>query len=458
MYEVTMPKLSDSMETGQILEWKVREGDQVREGDVLADIESDKATLELECFRAGTMARILHGDGAEVPVGQTIALIAEEGETIQPPEQPRPARPEPQPQPSTPPPPQAPAEKPKPPPQPGQRLRISPHARKLAEQHGVDPTKLPGSGPGGRIIARDVEAAAAQPPQSASPRRELRKEKDIDPMALALATRRGIDPTAIAGTGTGGRITVDDVLAAAPRPSPVSPADQELPPLEVAPDEADLEEAPFRLKTQAMRVTASKHLIPHFYLTRGADVTRLLELKDKLKAEFGATVTHFVLKACLEAVKRHPEVNRSYDRGRIINWKGIHLGLAVETERGLTVAVLRDAQDLSLAEVAERTRGLVEKARAGKLSAAERRHPSLTVTNLGMLDVEHFAPIINPPSSITIGVASALPAPVVRGDAVCIRTLMRLTLSCDHRIVDGVTAARFLGTLKGLLEDPDALL
>jgi pyruvate dehydrogenase E2 component (dihydrolipoamide acetyltransferase) len=142
----------------------------------------------------------------------------------------------------------------------------------------------------------------------------------------------------------------------------------------------------------------------------------------------------------------------------VFTWKGIHLGIAVDTDDGLTVAVLRNAQGLDLAQIAERTRDLVEKARAGKLSAEERRHPTFTISNLGMLDVEHFQPIINPPSSVTLGVSSALPSPVVEGDSIHIGQVMRLTMSCDHRIVDGATAARFLNAMKTLLEDPDALL
>jgi len=205
-------------------------------------------------------------------------------------------------------------------------------------------------------------------------------------------------------------------------------------------------------------VVASKHVIPHFYVTVSANVTRLLERKDELKAKWGATVTHLVMLACLKAIEKHPEVNWSYDRGRVIKWRGIHLGLAVQAETGLTVAVLRDAQSLSPTQIVERTGALVEHARAGKLSADERRHPSFTISNLGMFEVEHFQPIINPPSSITLAVASALPAPVVVGDGIRVGRVMKLTASCDHRMIDGVTAAQFLRDLKGLLEAPEALL
>ncbi len=431
MYEVTMPKLSDSMTSGQIVEWKVKEGDTVSEGDVLAEIESDKATLDLECFTHGTVAKILRPAGQEAAVGETIATIAAEAEARPVAPTPKPtATQEPQAQPVSPAPPQAAALSSTPPKQPVTKdlrprnvpgtLPISPYARMLAQKRGVDYTKLQGSGPGGRIVAADIERATVGLPDRAE------------------------------GADTAGRASRATI--------PPSP-DEELPPIVVAPDEADVEEAPYRLKTQARIVTASKHVIPHFYMTRGADVTKLMAMKDELKEKFGgATVTHLVMLAAAKAIQANPLVNRSYDRGKIIKWRGINLGIAVETDQGLTVAVLRGAQGLSLKEIVERTKLLIAHARAGKLAPDERNHPTFTITNLGMFDVEHFEPIINPPSAITLGVASALPAPVIRGDAIFIARVMRLTLSCDHRIIEGVTAARFLASLKDLLEDPEALL
>jgi pyruvate dehydrogenase E2 component (dihydrolipoamide acetyltransferase) len=234
--------------------------------------------------------------------------------------------------------------------------------------------------------------------------------------------------------------------------------DEELPTLELAEDEAEIEKASFRQRTQARRVTAAKHAIPHFYITSCAEVTSLLEAKEELKAEHGATLTHLVMLACIKALSAHPEVNRSYDRGNIIKWKGIHLGLAIDTPEGLTVAVLRNAQALPLPELVERSKALVERARDGKLSAEERAHPTFVVSNLGMYDVEHFEAIINPPAAITLAIASALDAPVVLNGEIVPGKLMRLTISCDHRILDGVTAAKFLKDLKALLEDTERLL
>ena len=418
MYEVTMPKLSDSMTVGKIIEWKVSEGAAVREGDVIAEVESDKAVMELECFQDGVVAKIVHDDGDEAAVGEVIAYIGAAGEEAPP------GTPAPEPQPQTEPrptPPPAPAPEPPAPAPAAPRaadgsVRISPYAKKLALERGIDYTRIQGSGPGGRIIAADIDAAkagASAPTQAETP---------------------------------------------APEPAVRPSADEELPPVVVTEEEADVEDAPFRLKTQARIVVAAKHVIPHFYVTRSVDVTELMERKAHYKEQHAASVTHMVMRACLKALEQHPEINRSYDRGRIIKWKAVNLGLAIGTDQGLTVAVLKRANELSFKELVERIPALVEKARAGKLSTEERQHATFTISSLGMFDVEQFEPIVNPPSAVTLGVASALPAPVVRGDAIFFGQLMRVTASCDHRIIDGIAAAKFLTTLRSLLEDPDKLL
>lgn len=489
MYEVTMPKLSDSMEVGKIIEWKVGEGDEVHEGDVLAEVESDKAVMELECFRDGTIEKIVHGDDTEVPVGELIAVIdtgegapPEEAEEEEPQEEEAPAQepeeaPEGEPEEEEE---EAPAEEPEEEEaeeeekeeeapeseeeerKEEERVAISPYARKLAEEKGVDYRQIEGSGPDGRIVARDIKEAAGGKTEAPPEKAEAPSGKvNAEPLAAALAVRYGLDLGDIEGSGADGKVTVDDVVAA--RGEAVSAErtplpDEEMPALEVTEEEAEVEDASFRLKTQARRVIGSQHAIPHFYVTRAADVTELLERKDKLKEQYGVTVTHLIMLACIRALEEHPEINRSYDRGRVIKWKGINLGLAVETEQGLTVAVLRGADELSLEELVDETNALVERARSGKLSGEERQHPGFTITNLGMYDVEHFEPIINPPSSITLAVASALPAAVVKDGAVEVGRLMKLTAACDHRIIDGVAAAEFLQTVRALLEAPDDLL
>lgn len=426
MHEVTMPKLSNTMEVGQIISWHVKEGDTVGEGDVLAEIESDKAVVELECPHGGVLARIVCGEGEEVPVGGVIAYVGAEGEELPPeekwPGKERPAEPKKE-QPgvgrSAPAAAPAEAEKLKPAEAepaaagtPGGRIAISPAARKLAQERGIDYRRLKGSGPGGRILTADVENAAVERPP-------------VRPERLATA-----------GPSTG----------------------EEMPVLEVGSDEADIEELPFRMKTMVRRLVAANQAIPRFYLTGSAEVTALMQRMDELREKHGATVTHVVMLACLKALERHPEVNRSYDRDRIIKWKDVNLGLAVDTDKGLTVGVIPKAQGLSLKEIVEKTRPVVEAARTGKASAERSRHPTFTITNLGMFGVDEFAPVINPPSSVTLAVAAALEKPVVRDGQIRVGKVMNLTLSCDHRVLDGATAARFLKDLKQLLETPDRLL
>ncbi len=422
MYEVTMPKLSDSMEEGKIIEWKVAEGDAVHEGDVIAEVESDKAVMELECFQDGVVAAIKHGNDSEVAVGEVIALIADDGE-VGADEQ---------------------AEVSAPP----ESAHVA-EAPAPAEEPKLKPEKKPAR-PKRKAAAKTKPAAPATGGRVA-----------ISPYAKKLADDRGIDIRAITGTGPDGRIVANDIDTLGKRPTPASPKprpDDELPALDVTDDEAEVLDMPFRLKTQALRVTHSKHLIPHFYLTRGADVTALFERREELKAKFAATVTHLIAFACVRALVDVPDANRSYDRGKIIKWKGVNLGIAVATDEGLTVAVVRNAQELSFEQLVERSRELVERARANKLSASERSHASFTLTNLGMFGIEHFEPIINPPSSVTLGVASALPETVIRGNAIHVGKVMKFSASCDHRIIDGITGATFMARLVELLENPDELL
>jgi pyruvate dehydrogenase E2 component (dihydrolipoamide acetyltransferase) len=462
MYEVTMPKLSDSMEEGKIIEWKVKPGDAVSAGDVIADVESDKAVMELECFEDGTLAEIKHGDDSEVAVGAVIALIDTEGaaekdasreerekaETGKEEESREKGK--------------GVEEDEKEEQKDGAKGEAAPSAEPEPED---EPEPEPRSRPAGKPKPVRREPVAATPaPQSEIARSPL---SVISPYAKKLADDAGLDYRLLRGSGPDGRIVAKDVEAAikvlkpgsrAPEKKTPARPDDELPELDVSEDEAELSDMPFRLKTQALRVTHAKHLIPHFYITRGADVTKLLERRAELKKQHGATVTHLVELGVVKAIQANPDVNRSYDRGRIIAWKGVRLGLAVATDSGLNVAVIPHAEELSLPDLIERSKDLVERARAGKLKPDERKHASFTITNLGMYGVEHFEPIINPPSSITLAVSAALDETIVRNNEIFIGKVMRLSASVDHRIVDGAMAAQFLASLVELLENPDELL
>ena len=283
----------------------------------------------------------------------------------------------------------------------------------------------------------------------------FRSAGKLDRLARGLADKLGVKTEDLPGTGTGGRVTAGDVAAAA---GAREAEGAELPPLDLAPGEAEVSEASFRMRTMARRVTASARSIPHFFVTRPADVTALVGREAELRKSGGVTFTHLVMLGALKTLAKHPGVNRSYDHGRIIAWKAVNLGLAVATDEGLTVAVLREAERLSLGALAAKSRELVELARSGKLSPEARAHATFTVSNLGMYGVEHFQPVINPPSAVTLAVGAALEAPMVRDGRAAVGRVLRLTAACDHRIIEGAAAAEFLKDLCGLLEDPEALL
>ncbi len=413
MHEVTLPKLSNTMEMGQIAGWRIREGDPVAKGEVIAEIETDKAMVEMESPEEGVLLKIVHGEGAEVEVGTVIAYIGTAGE--------------------------------------------------------VPPTeeKAPAAGKAPAAAAASA-APTATTPQAAKPTAEVSPGRvSISPAARKLAEEKGIDPAQIRGSGPGGRITTDDIEKAAASRAVTAPAtapatrpagDEGLPAIEFTSEEADLEKVAFRTMAMVRRVIAAKQEIPHFYMSASVDVTALMARKDELKSAHGATVTHLIMLACVRALHAHPEVNRSYDARGIVRWKHVNLGLAIDTPKGLTVGVIPRAETLSLAALVRETQTLVDGAKAGELSAEQRRNPTFTISNLGMFGVEDFAPIINPPSSVTMAVAAVLDKPVVRDGRLEVGKVMNLTLSCDHRALDGATAARFLKDLRGLLENPEQLL
>jgi pyruvate dehydrogenase E2 component (dihydrolipoamide acetyltransferase) len=430
---VVMPKPGQMTESCTVIRWLKKEGEGVQKGELLFEIETDKAALEVESFASGTLLKILVGEGQAAPVQAVVGYIGEPGEAI-PSAPPVPSENQsgwfsatPAPLPPAPAPPArsenqsgwfsatpAPA-----------AFKISPRAARLAKASAIDPTPIRGSGPGGRVVEKDVKAYL-----------ESRGYAGLraTPAAKELAVREGIDLLAL-GVGDR-RITVEDVRRAIEeRPRPMSRMRQVI----------------------AQRMVESVTTAPHFFVTVSADMTALSEWRAELKAG-GASLSYndFILKAAALALRELPEANSSTD-GRTVRRHGrIHLGLAVNIEGGLVVAVLRDADGLSLAEIHEKAADLAERARRGKLGPDETTGSTFTVSNLGMLDVENFTAIINPGESAILAVGSILPAPVVRDGRVAVRSMMKMTLSADHRILDGASAARFLNALKARLEDIEA--
>jgi pyruvate dehydrogenase E2 component (dihydrolipoamide acetyltransferase) len=419
--ELTMPRLSDTMEEGRIGRWLKREGDSFREGDIIAEIETDKATMEFQAYDDGTVLRIIVDDGETAALGAPIAIVGEAGEEVAeaPAEKEPAATAEPEPattgsDPVVAPAPTAPAGNGK-----AEVLRVSPIARRMADAAGLDLQTLAGkgSGPDGRIVKADVERAL--------------------------------------GSGT------------AEQAAPARPAPAETPatgPAVSGPGEGDeVRDLSPMLKAVARRMSESKTTVPHFYVSSEIDMTRALELRKELNealAESGekVSVNDLIVRACAQALVQHPQAHRSYVDGTHVYHAHAHVGIAVALDDGLIVPVLRDADTKSLRQIAAEARDLAERARAGKLRQNEIEGGTFTVSNMGMLGVSAFAAIINPPESTILAVSATIQRPVVRNGAVAVGEIMSVTLSCDHRACSGADGARLLQTVKRHLEAPTLLL
>jgi len=420
--ELTMPRLSDTMEEGRIGRWLKREGDSFREGDVIAEIETDKATMEFQAYDDGTVLRIIVDDGETAALGAPIAIVGEAGEEVAdaPAEKEPAAAAEPEPEPATSgSDPNVAAAPPAPAPQGNGKaevLRVSPIARRMADTAGLDLRSLAGkgSGPDGRIVKADVERAL----QGATP---------------------------VPGTD-------------------VAPAPEPRPPAVSAPGEGDeVRELSPMLKAVARRMTESKTTVPHFYVSSEIDMTRALQLRKELNealADAGekVSVNDLIVRASAQALVQHPQAHRSYVDGTHVYHAHAHVGIAVALDDGLIVPVLRDADTKSLRQIAVEARDLAERARAGKLRQREIEGGTFTVSNMGMLGVSAFAAIINPPESTILAVSATIQRPVVRDGAVAVGDIMSVTLSCDHRACSGADGARLLQTVKRHLEAPTLLL
>ena len=435
---ITLPKLGQSEEEGKIVKWRTQEGDSVAKGDILFEIETDKAVLEVESYFEGTLLKIVVPEGQTVPIQSLVGFMGNPGELI--PEVKQPAPPPPKVEAA---PPAAPAPvrevtrpaaprpvarelsvSPAPAPPAPTLFRISPRAARLAKASGIDPAPISGTGPLWRVVEADVKTYL-----TAKGYDRLR----ITPAAKGLAIKEGIDVFSLQGTGEGGRVAVTDVeRAIAEKPKPMSKMRQII----------------------AQRLTHSYTTQPHFFVTVAVDMTDLVAFRAELKAKGAAyTVTDFILEAVTLALTELPTVNSSTD-GKTVRWHSkVQLGLAVALEQGLVVPVIRNADDLTLAEIHERATELTAKARAGKLPPDAMTGSTFTISNMGMLEVENFTAIINPGEGAILAVSSTLKTPVVKDDKIAIRSIMKMTLSSDHRLIDGALAARFVNAIKQKLEE-----
>jgi pyruvate dehydrogenase E2 component (dihydrolipoamide acetyltransferase) len=423
---IEMPKLSDTMTVGTLIKWLKKEGDAVKTGDMLAEVETDKATMELESFFDGTLLKLFVPAGSQVPLGAALCAIGKPGETVDAPAAPAaapaaaaPAAPGPA---ATPPPApatkaEAPAAAPAPAPAakaaaPGARIKISPLARKLAAEKGVNLEGLSGSGPGGRIVRVDILAAAASGGTKRAP--------------------------AAAGGGT-------PVFAKGP-----------------VQEEKVVPVSNIR-GIVARRLLEAKTTIPHFYLDIEVDAAPLLELRAQLntaleKEGVKLSVNDFILKASAEALRRVPAVNCAWEGTAIHHFAAAHVSFAVAIEDGLITPVIRDAHMKTIFAISTEAKALGKRARDKKLTPAEFTGGTFCVSNLGMMGIDRFSAIINPPNAAILAVGATVKKPVVKNDEIVIGQRMTLTLSTDHRVVDGAVGAQYLAALKDLLEKPALLL
>jgi pyruvate dehydrogenase E2 component (dihydrolipoyllysine-residue acetyltransferase) len=420
---VIMPKLTDSMEEGVVVKWRKQEGERVESGDVLAEIETDKAVMDLEAFASGTLRKLLVPEGTTVRSGALIGVIAEPDEDIQGllKETPEPAK-------------KAAAEKVEAVKEEAAvsveqgEAAASPRVRTLARQHGIDLKKVKGSGPGGRIVERDLE------------------------------------PFLPSGGGSQGAVPIGTDQEKRPKPTPAQEPPAQAAGERVAgdrvaegPPNAEVEEVPLSPMRKAIAriTTQSKAPIPHFYITTEVDMGEAMRIVEESKSSRShISINHLVMTASARALRLHSGINASFAGDKIRVWCRIDIGIAVALEDGLIVPVVRDCGSKSLTEIAEEEQALVKRARNRELKPEEYTGATFLISNLGMYDVENFIAVILPPAAAALAIGSVRDVPVVRNERVDVGRRIKMTLSCDHRVIDGVAGAKFLQTLKQELENP----
>lgn len=421
---IEMPKLADTMTEGKLVRWRKQVGDAVKTGDILAEVETDKATMEMESFDDGTLHKHLSQPGDKVAIGAKIAVLLKKGET-------------------------------------------APSDSDIAAATKSGPASAPAASPSPTASAPTAAAphAPALPVTSGSPSANGRVRSS--PLARKIAAERGVALANVSGSGPGGRIVAKDVLSARPgvATSPSSPASvPSIPPTPAGPNDTIIELSGMR-RVIADRLLASKTQIPHFYLHVEVDAGPLMQFRTELNAASEAaggpklTVNDFVLKAVVAAAVKVPAVNASFAGDSIIQYGSVNLSVAVAVDDGLVTPVVRDAQTRSIKEISEAVKDLATRARSKKLKPDEYQGGTITVSNLGAYGIEFFDAIINPPQSVIVSVGAILKKPVVGpNNAIVAGQRMAVGVSADHRVVDGAVAAQYLAEVKRLLESPTLML
>ncbi|HSK64720.1 MAG TPA: pyruvate dehydrogenase complex dihydrolipoamide acetyltransferase [Pyrinomonadaceae bacterium] len=437
--KVIMPKLSPTMEEGQIVRWLKNEGDKVAMGEPLAEIDTDKATMEMQALANGVLRKIIVNEGEAAPLGQLIAIIGEPNEDIAsllseaPAAEPAPAQKE-----AEPPPPPAQEAQPAPPPPP-------------------QPQAAAAAGAGAGNVGNGRQAVAAAAPSG---------RMIVSPLAARMAAESGLDLRAIQGSGPGGRIIKKDIEAALSQPK-AAPETQRYPravepaqfqPAPVAAASAYRDEPVTQIRqTIAKRLVTSLGPVPHFFLTTDIEMDRAAEMRKGINAldpDLKISINDIIIKVTAAALIRHPEVNASFQEKFLRYYEHADIGVAVAIEDGLITPVVRAADQKSLSQIAAEVRELAERARSKKLKPEEYTGATFSISNLGMFGIDEFTAVINPPEGAILAVGAMTPKPVVRDNDIVVRQMMRVTMSCDHRVIDGATGAKFLQTFKKILENP----
>jgi len=408
---VYMEALSPTMEEGRVVKWHKRDGDPVKTGETLAEVETDKAVMDLVARADGVLRQVAAAEGQTVAVGSVVAVIAAPGETV--------------------------------------------GAAAAASGGGMREAG------GGRREAAGVAVAPADATRVKA-----------SPLAKRMAREAGVDLQLVTGSGPGGRVVKRDLEGAAPRASvpAAAPAVVESHPASriphPAPSGAPYEDVPLTQirKTIAKRLAASLGPIPHFFLTTEVDMERASEAREALNKQLGdqgggkVSFNDIIIKATAHALTKHPACNAWFQEDHIRYWHEVHIGMAVAVEDGLITPVIRNAESKSLADIGREAKELAERARSRRLQPSEYTGSTFSVSNLGMFDIDQFTAVINPPEAGIIAVGSIVQKPVVVDGQLTARRRMRITMSCDHRVIDGATGAAFLKTLKQMLENPLAML
>jgi pyruvate dehydrogenase E2 component (dihydrolipoamide acetyltransferase) len=449
---ILMPALSPTMTEGTLARWLKKEGEPVHAGDVIAEIETDKATMEVEAVDEGVLGKILVGDGtAGVKVNEPIAILVEEGEEV------------PAGAPATKPTEQRKAEQPKP----------SPEQKAPKQEAGE--TGAPAAVP-------DAASASAKPAAAPSPHRSGNGQDTggerifVSPLARRMAKQAGIDLSALKGSGPSGRIVKADIEAAqkgapptsqpsAPAPAPAAPVPAARPAAPITAPHTLVPNSTVR-KVIARRLTEAKQTIPHFYVSADVELDTLLKLRGELNARsakegpgaFKLSVNDMLIKAAAVALRRVPKVNSSWTEDAIVLYEDVDISVAVSVPDGLITPIVRHADQKGLAVISNEMKDLIERAKVGKLKPEEFQGGGFSISNMGMYGVSEFGAIINPPQAAILAVAAGQQRPVVKDGALAIATMMTCTLSVDHRVVDGALGAEWLAAFKAIVEDPLSLM